>query len=139
MLLCKVNHFHRLVFAFIQIPDLEVFGGVNHEELTKAVHQATPQIATFIITVIVNETPVYHNYWVLAGIVPNGDRRSILVVVDPRYSNFTQGQTVTVLTQLIHMRSLQANNQSPTSIKRSEHLNPPKAALLEPSNLFGCI
>ena len=47
---------------------------INHKEFTQAVHQATPQTATFVVTVIVNETPIDQNYWVLAGIVPDGDR-----------------------------------------------------------------
>ena len=80
----KINDFHRFVFALVQVPDLEVLGGVNDEEFTKPVHKAASQAAAFVVTVIVDETPIDHDNWVLGGVVPDRDWRGVLVVVDPR-------------------------------------------------------
>ena len=54
MHLSEVNHFHRFVLVFIQVPDLEVLRSVDDEEFAETVHQATPQTAAFIVAVVVH-------------------------------------------------------------------------------------
>lgn len=73
VVLCKVYDFHRLVFALVQVPYLEILRRVNDEEFAKPVHKAASQATTLVVTVIVNKTPVYHDNWILAGVVPDGD------------------------------------------------------------------
>jgi len=65
VLLTEVDHSGWLVHAPVDIPNVEVFCRVHHEELAQTVHEtlSTPYRLRVIRSIVVNSTPLNAHDW----------------------------------------------------------------------------
>ena len=82
----EVDHSSRLVHVPRDVPNIEIFSRIHHEELAKAVHKArrAPHLFLVFRTIVINRAPVYLYNWKFARVAPDSDGRRVGIVVNAK-------------------------------------------------------
>ena len=82
----EVDHSSRLVHVPRDVPNIEIFSRIHHEELAKAVHKArrAPHLFLVFRAIVINRAPVYLYNWKFARVAPDSDGRRVGIVVNAK-------------------------------------------------------